>query len=744
MSFFDSNVFQYKVSVLSLKPRSSPSLLEHPVTTKLEKTLQEAGYNIVKTSTLRIFSTKTTRSFINNINTLPNHTAFIVDGLFLYGWGQKHKRFLQEIIASRDIYVYILTTIPHTFLKEFNILYAEYNGDESIELVQYDGVGTEVTDDMIDAVEYYVISNNTIRSIAILAGTHHLAKSLGKILAERHQYNLVLMNKHSGLKIVEDKPTIYAGVFYPLALLWKVHLIILAKEKPSKREVLEILFRSPTTTKIVSLYRLFKEKTDKKEKTTKKPSSAKTPSEYSYQLREYVRLRASGTFTVSLLIQKPRAEPTETHHRDAITNILTKDVEEKKPAESASLNTVFSLGSVKASLPYRTVRNIVIYQGYPSIVLRAYTLDPNALFMHLWNDKVFRVLKTIKDKDENYKMYVVHILYSRKFEKEASEIIRFAKSLGYRVVTYSPPPKWYDKYIRKYLIDVGLGQIRSRVLVRLMSIKRDEYQLLREIEFETIRNVQWVVARAKPEEINGLKLLFTNKRVPTPDVARLYAYKMKTPVCVTSPRDTGLAITCIGSRELLEELTMTLIRHGVSLHKDAGNIVTGYLVTFPSPPQAGLDIIRKALSAIPVTNNILKVPDNITPDEYYLYPLPTYESYTRYLYEKLKHTLKRKRFRKRKYVLLEPNTFTGPIYARVSRYSYKVYLPISEPFAVVYEWEPLVLKVAGLVVTPEEGRGLLRWNNNYVVLLRRKKFRDAITYSIENYGYAIIKAYPYG
>jgi len=251
-------ILRHRISLLSLKPVNATSLLDHPVVGELEKHLREAGYDVVKVSTLRSFTRRTIRTYIKE---LPNRTALIVDGLFFYGFGAKHRVAIESAIKDKDVYVYILTSIPHQLLNGFNVLYTEYTDSEAAEMIQYNGAGAGVNEEMLRALDPFM--RRRPKCVIVLTGMHQVAEELGRELSKRYGYRLILASK----PIADFEPeenTIISGVFHPLVLLHRSSLVVLAKVRPKQAEVLEVLFRaSRFSVPVVSLYTVFRTKQGK-------------------------------------------------------------------------------------------------------------------------------------------------------------------------------------------------------------------------------------------------------------------------------------------------------------------------------------------------------------------------------------------------------------------------------------------------------------------------------------------------
>jgi len=293
-----SNIFHHKISILSLKPVNTTSLLGHPIVGELEEHLRQAGYNVVKVSTLRSFTRRTLRAYVKE---LPDSIALIVDGLFLFDFGEKHRRVIEDSIKVKDIYVYILTSIPPQLLKEldvlYNVLYTEYAGNETAEMVQYIGAGMKIGEEMLHVLEPFMRRKPV--HVLILAGLYQVATDLGRELSKRYGYELVVVNKPvDGFELKENM--VVAGVFYPVSLLHRGNLIILAKERPKQIEVLEILFRAKRfSVPVVSLYQVFRVATGavEREVATKRRSSGDVM-EYTARGAEKVMVSANGRIAI--------------------------------------------------------------------------------------------------------------------------------------------------------------------------------------------------------------------------------------------------------------------------------------------------------------------------------------------------------------------------------------------------------------------------------------------------------------
>lgn len=168
---------KHGIGIISLPPRNSVSLLNHPTIKVLAKQLQDEGYKVRMVPTLRLAEPYQTLSTILHQETHLNNTAIITDGLLLYGYTEKNLEKLMEITQRSNTKVYILTSIPPPLLKEtpVKVIHNEYGNDQTGEarIRTYYGKGTP-SDPMIRNIEENI--EDDTRIITILAGRHKYAE----------------------------------------------------------------------------------------------------------------------------------------------------------------------------------------------------------------------------------------------------------------------------------------------------------------------------------------------------------------------------------------------------------------------------------------------------------------------------------------------------------------------------------------------------------------------------------------
>jgi len=281
-----------KFGILSLIPTKTYSLLHHPVVSDVASELNRLGYSVERISALRIESRyRTAKYFLDEIAKVPDRTALIIDGLFLYGFGRKHRRSIEKLVSERDVRVYLLTAIPHTLLRKYavfsnkaDVIYSEYGEnerDKTIELKQYHGKGAKVADVMVDNVLYHV--NSETKVIAVMGGRREIAAAIGERICSRLKNYKLVKATIPGFTIPEGSNVVVAGVMYPIKILHKADLVVLAKERPKKIGVLEVLYRTRRFgTKAISLYQVFEKKGSRKTSSSKQVKRRESP-----ELEEY-------------------------------------------------------------------------------------------------------------------------------------------------------------------------------------------------------------------------------------------------------------------------------------------------------------------------------------------------------------------------------------------------------------------------------------------------------------------------
>jgi len=299
-------IHEVKFGVLSLIPVKTYSLLDHPVVSDIVSKLRGAGYSVEVISALRIASRyRTAKYFLDEITKVPDRTALIIDGLFLYGFGDKHRKNIEKLVAERDVRVFLLTAIPPTLLRKYatsinkiDVVYSEYGNSERdvvVKLEQYYGKGAKVSDEMVNNVLNHI--DESTKFITIMAGRRKISEDLGERIRTRLNTFKLIKAFTPKFATPEGTDVIVTGVMYPVKVLHKTNLLVLAKERPKKISVLEVLYRAHRFgVRTISLYQVFDEEKSKKKSPSKQVERRKSSSleEYRSYGRSVAIIRPDG------------------------------------------------------------------------------------------------------------------------------------------------------------------------------------------------------------------------------------------------------------------------------------------------------------------------------------------------------------------------------------------------------------------------------------------------------------------
>jgi len=286
-------IYEVKFGVLSLIPVKTYSLLDHPVVGDVISKLRGAGYSVETVSALRIASRyRTAKYFLDEITKIPDGTALIIDGLFLYGFGDKHRKNIEKLIAGRNVRVFLLTAIPLTLLRKYatsinkiDVIYSEYSNSErdvAIKLEQYHGRGAKVSDEMVNIVLDHI--DETTKFIIIMAGRRKISEDLGERIRTRLNAFKLIKAFTPDFATPEGTNVVVTGVMYPVKVLHKTNLLVLTKERPKKISVLEVLYRAHRFgVRTISLYQVFDEEKSKKASSSKQVEKRKSSSLEEYR-----------------------------------------------------------------------------------------------------------------------------------------------------------------------------------------------------------------------------------------------------------------------------------------------------------------------------------------------------------------------------------------------------------------------------------------------------------------------------
>jgi len=287
--------------------------------------------------------------------------------------------------------------------------------------------------------------------------------------------------------------------------------------------------------------------------------------------------------------------------------------------------------------------------------------------------------------------------------------------------------KWYDPFIVRHLIEPRVRSLKPRI---------NEYGYLLNTEYYTIAKMQGILYNYIAGRQDGylafdLGTIFiaTKKRIPTGDMA-IAIYSMlhkKRPVCVASWRDVGLTISCYGGHRTVLNIYSYLKSKKYASARIIGgmngNLISGFILTFPESPAVAVDEIARLLERTPAK----PAPPEAFAETLSKHPFidSVIEKHDYYNYLKLRMRVKApKKYISGYYLLQASNNASHTVETGDNYTVYTIYLPVPDKIVLESPKKPREVIVGSTTVEPNR---ITETDKKYLVFLSEgRKIRRLI------------------
>ena len=233
-------------------------------------------------------------------------------------------------------------------------------------------------------------------------------------------------------------------------------------------------------------------------------------------------------------------------------------------------------------------RLLVVYQPDVSCIVKSGSYSsPITLFARAYRDNVEHVVKT-----GTIDRVVVNMCEEQINSARARDVVEAAERNGVEVDLIPVEKLPYAEYLSKHLLET-----------RIREIKFEKYPHLLGREYVTLKLMKRVADSEVPRKAGSLLLVATKTRVPTLDMAVYFAKKYKQPTCFASARDTGLSWTCIGPRNVADEIEYRAKKETGIYKRVTPQLVTGFILSYPESPLSYVDVLYDIIKNVKSIEN---------------------------------------------------------------------------------------------------------------------------------------------